>query len=143
EYPIGGDDAGHQDADVLTVGEFCQFLTDDAPTETSPIAARYAVAAAAEATASLRAGSTPRDVRTLRPVLADYCSRGQQRSGAVRRPDGQDLPAGIPQPETGGAFGRDVHEPGEAHQRGSEGTTGECAREHEHGEADREHRERP
>jgi len=80
EYPIGGDDAGHQDADVLTVGEFCEFLRSDIPTETSPIAARYAVAAAAEATASLRAGSTPRDVPPLRAELADYFARGQQRS---------------------------------------------------------------
>lgn len=82
EYPIGGDDAGHHDADVLTVGEFCEFLTAHTPTETSPIAARYAVAAAAEATVSLRAGSIPRDVPPLRPELVDYFSRGQQSSGA-------------------------------------------------------------
>ncbi|UFU02965.1 Gfo/Idh/MocA family oxidoreductase [Ruania suaedae] len=62
EYPITGDEGGHGDADARTVAEFLAMVTDGAPTLTSPLAARHAVATAVAATESLRAGSAPREV---------------------------------------------------------------------------------
>lgn len=59
EYRIHGDSGGHGDADALTVAEFIGFLRDGSDTETSPIAARNAVATAVAATESIRNGSRP------------------------------------------------------------------------------------
>ncbi len=67
EYPVRGDEGGHNDADRLTVAEFIDFVRDGAPTATSAVAARNAVATAVAATESLRDGSRPR----LVPVVDD------------------------------------------------------------------------
>ena len=66
QVPILGDAGGHSDADQLTVNEFINFVVNDSPTDTSPLGAWYAVAAGILATESLRNGSTPRRVPSLR-----------------------------------------------------------------------------
>lgn len=71
--------AGHTDADKLIVDEFLRFVVEDAPTDTSPLGAWYAVAAGIKATESLRDGSTPRTVPELDPALIEYFSSNQSR----------------------------------------------------------------
>jgi predicted dehydrogenase/predicted NBD/HSP70 family sugar kinase len=78
-YPIVGELDGHGDADQLTVQEFLDFVRLDTTTETSPVGARYAVAAAVAATESLRDGSTPRVVAPLEEELETYFERNQER----------------------------------------------------------------
>lgn len=72
EYPISGDELGHGDADQDTMTEFLDFLVQDAPTLTSPVAARHAVATAVAATESLRNSSAPRDVPSLPDEIVDH-----------------------------------------------------------------------
>ncbi len=67
EYPIGGVESGHADADLITVAEFLDHVATGAPTALSPLAAREAVAVGDYATRSLREGSRPLDI----PVFAD------------------------------------------------------------------------
>ncbi|ANY07877.1 Gfo/Idh/MocA family protein [Pseudonocardia sp. HH130630-07] len=62
EYPIDGVEAGHDDADLLTVAEFVAHVADGAPVSVTPLAARAAVAAGVLAAESLRDGSRPREV---------------------------------------------------------------------------------
>ena len=76
-FPIKGDDKGHDDADVLTISEFVSFITDGTPTDTSPLGAWYAVAAAIAATDSLRNGSSPRDIPRLDPEIITYFTNNQ------------------------------------------------------------------
>ena len=76
-FPIKGDDKGHDDADVLTISEFVSFITDGTPTDTSPLGAWYAVAAAIAATDSLRNGSSPRDSPELDPDIVTYFTNNQ------------------------------------------------------------------
>jgi predicted dehydrogenase len=77
-YPIPSGEGGHGGADVLTVGEFLRFVRDGSPTDTSPVAARNAVAAGVAATHSLRSGSVPQRVPDLSDELLDYFARGQE-----------------------------------------------------------------
>lgn len=76
-YPITGDAGGHGDADVLTTGEFIDFITEGTPTDTSPLGAYHSVAAAIAATESLRDGATPRDVPVLAPEVISYFENNQ------------------------------------------------------------------
>ncbi|WP_084581647.1 Gfo/Idh/MocA family protein [Kutzneria sp. 744] len=62
----------HGGADRALVTEFLRFAAAGGPTETSPIAAREAVAAAVAATMSLRSGGTPTAVPGLDPVLVRH-----------------------------------------------------------------------
>lgn len=82
-YPIVGELDGHADADRLTIQEFLDFVRLDAATETSPVGARYAVAAAVAATESLRDGSTPRVVPRLDQDLELYFERNQGRPETI------------------------------------------------------------
>lgn len=77
--PEAQDEAGHGGADPLLMDEFVRFVREGGRTDTSPVAARMAVAAGVRATDSLRDGGTPRRVTPLDPALADYFDRGQQR----------------------------------------------------------------
>jgi hypothetical protein len=79
QFPIVGDAGGHGDADVLTIAEFVRFVRDDALTDTSPLGAWYAVAAAIQATASLRANAVPLDVPALPDELVAYFRNNQHR----------------------------------------------------------------
>jgi predicted dehydrogenase len=70
-------DAGHGGADALLMAEFLRFVRDGGLTETSPIAAREAVAAGILATASLRGDGSAIAVPSLDPDLVSYFERGQ------------------------------------------------------------------
>ncbi len=82
EYPIAGAEGGHSEADMLTITEFLDHVRTGAPTQTSPVAARYAVAVGALATQSLRNGSVPLDVPGLDPELVSYFD--QETSPTIR-----------------------------------------------------------
>ncbi|MYS19495.1 Predicted dehydrogenase [Streptomyces sp. DvalAA-14] len=72
-------EGGHGGADGALVAEFLRFAAEGGPTETSPIAAREAVAAGVAATVSLRSGGTPVRVRPPDPATARYFARHQTR----------------------------------------------------------------
>jgi len=72
-------DGGHAGADPRLVAEFIAFVRDGAPTLTSPVAARAAVAAGHAATLSLRDRGNPVDVPRLDPDLVDYFANGQTK----------------------------------------------------------------
>ncbi|MFC4138745.1 MULTISPECIES: Gfo/Idh/MocA family protein [unclassified Microbacterium] len=75
-------DSGHGGADGLLVAEFLRFVKDGGLTETSPVAAREAVAAGILATQSLRGDGAAIDVPPLDPDLIAYFERGQVEAGA-------------------------------------------------------------
>jgi predicted dehydrogenase len=62
----------HGGADGPLVDEFLRFVRDGGPTLTTPVGARYAVAAGYAATMSLRVGGGPVDVEPLDPALEGY-----------------------------------------------------------------------
>ncbi|WP_432080810.1 Gfo/Idh/MocA family protein [Streptomyces sp. WAC 04229] len=68
---------GHGGADPLLVEEFLRFVREGGRTDTSPVAAREAVAAGCAATESLRAGGTPVPVRRPSPDLTRWFADGQ------------------------------------------------------------------
>ncbi|THC43478.1 Gfo/Idh/MocA family oxidoreductase [Streptomyces sp. A1499] len=80
-YPVPDvqDDGGHAGADPLLIDEFVRFAREGGATDTSPVAARMAVAAGVRATQSLRDGGTPREVPGLDPALIAYFEGGQVR----------------------------------------------------------------
>jgi predicted dehydrogenase len=88
-----GEDGGHGGADVAMIEEFLRFAREGGPTSTSPVAARQAVAAAVQATASLRAGGSALDVPPLRPDLVAYFDAGQLPT-VGERSDPRQLAAG-------------------------------------------------
>ncbi|MFC4495458.1 Gfo/Idh/MocA family protein [Streptomyces ovatisporus] len=71
----------HGGADRRLVEEFLEFAADGGTTETSPVAAREAVAAGHAATRSLRAGSVPVEVPALPDELTAYFAQGQPSAG--------------------------------------------------------------
>ena len=80
QFPIHGDEGGHGDADILTMREFLEFVRFGTATATSPLGAWYAVAAAIQATDSIRAGSQPREVPQLPGHIVDYFTHNQVKS---------------------------------------------------------------
>ncbi|MFJ6695178.1 Gfo/Idh/MocA family protein [Streptomyces sp. NPDC091272] len=76
--PAAQDKAGHGGADPLLIDEFLRFVRDGGATDTSPVAARMAVAAGVGATSSLRDGGVPRQVPPLGEDLIAYFERGQK-----------------------------------------------------------------
>ncbi|MDO5678150.1 MAG: ROK family protein [Propionibacteriaceae bacterium] len=79
QFPIHGDANGHDDADILTMTEFLDFVRNGTPTDTSPLGAWYAVATAIEATDSIRDRSMPRDIPELPQELVAYFEKHQVR----------------------------------------------------------------
>ena len=77
EYAIGGDEEGHGGADQLTMAEFLRFVRTGGATETSPVAARQAVATGIKAAESLRDGSTPRAIDPMPAELLQYFENHQ------------------------------------------------------------------
>lgn len=77
ELEISGSTTGHGGADAAMVTEFLRFVRTGEPTETSPVAAREAVAAAVTATTSLRGDGSALTVPTLDPDLVGYFDAGQ------------------------------------------------------------------
>jgi predicted dehydrogenase len=77
-YPIeDGGDGGHGGADPLTVGEFMEFVRRGTPTDTSPVAARDAVAAGVAGALSIRSASEPVEIPRLPADLLDYYAAHQ------------------------------------------------------------------
>lgn len=79
QYPIVGDADGHGEADVLTVGEFVEFVRTGAPTDTSPLSARDAVAAGVAGAESIRSGGRPVHVPEVPPEIRSYFEGNQVR----------------------------------------------------------------
>jgi predicted dehydrogenase len=69
----------HGGSDVRIVSEFLNFVRHGGITTTSPLGARYSVAAGCIATESLRANGRTLDVPTVAPDIADYFENGQSR----------------------------------------------------------------
>lgn len=82
EQEITGTPTGHGGADAAMVAEFVRFVRTGAPTDTSPVAARDAVAAGVTATASLRGAGAALEVPELDPALVAYFASGQVRHGS-------------------------------------------------------------
>ncbi|MDI6410749.1 Gfo/Idh/MocA family protein [Streptomyces albus] len=71
------DESGHGGSDPLLVAEFLRFVRSGGRTDTSPVAAREAVAAGVAATESLRDGGRPVTVERVAPDLARWFEEGQ------------------------------------------------------------------
>jgi len=69
---------GHGGADPRTAAEFIRYIREGIATHTSPVAARYAVAAGVMGTQSLRNGSTPQSIPPLDKALARHFEREQR-----------------------------------------------------------------
>jgi predicted dehydrogenase len=69
----------HGGADPLLIAEFLRFAAEGGPTQTSPVAARDAVAVGCVATESLRGGGGALPVPPVDPDLAAYFAAGQVR----------------------------------------------------------------
>ncbi|NUR89961.1 MAG: Gfo/Idh/MocA family oxidoreductase [Nonomuraea sp.] len=76
-YRVPEATGSHGGADEQIIGEFIRFVREGGVTDTSPVAARMAVAAGYMATMSLRENGTPHDVPALDPGLAAYFDGGQ------------------------------------------------------------------
>jgi predicted dehydrogenase len=76
-YQVPAATGSHGGGDSRVMDEFCRFVRDGGPTDTSPVAARMSVAAGYMATLSLRNGGTPYDVPPLDPALIAYFDAGQ------------------------------------------------------------------
>lgn len=71
-------EGGHGGADALMIAEFVAFIRDGGATLTSPVAARQAVAAGLQATASIRGDGRLLPVPPLDPALVAYFDAGQR-----------------------------------------------------------------
>ena len=70
--PLDPETGGHGGADPRIVAEFLRYVREGGATETSPVAARYAVAAGCAGAESLRSGSTPVRVPEADPAVTAY-----------------------------------------------------------------------
>jgi hypothetical protein len=77
EIEIRDGEGGHGGADPLLIAEFLRFARDGGATETSPIAAREAVAAGVLAAQSLRTGGGALDIPALPAAWVEYFTAGQ------------------------------------------------------------------
>ncbi|MFD0555802.1 putative dehydrogenase [Stackebrandtia endophytica] len=78
--PVPRPPGGHGGADSALIDEFLRFVGTGGTTDTSPVAARDAVAAGVAATVSLRSQSRPQQVTPLSTDLIDYYRDGQPGS---------------------------------------------------------------
>lgn len=67
----------HGGADVAIMTEFLRFVRGGGPTQTSPVAARDAVAAGCAATVSLRTGGSPHEVKPVSAEVSRWFADGQ------------------------------------------------------------------
>ncbi len=72
QYFIPEADGGHGGADPRIVDEFIRFVREDAKVTTSPVAARYSVAAGYLAAQSLRNGNKPMNVTPVPERIVKY-----------------------------------------------------------------------
>ena len=78
-YNIKPLEGSHGGADSLIIDEFLDFLQHGVRTKTSPVAARYAVAAGVMGTRSIRGGNSLQTIPSLEQELIDYFNSGQLR----------------------------------------------------------------
>ena len=71
-FPAPATSGSHGGADPSIVNEFIRFVRKGGPIATSPIAARYSVAAGVLATQSLRSGGRPKSVPPIDPKVDAY-----------------------------------------------------------------------
>jgi predicted dehydrogenase len=71
-YEVQPGEGGHGGADPEIVGEFLRYVRSGGSTDTSPVAARYSVAAGVAGAESLRAGSVPVRVPEADPSVVPY-----------------------------------------------------------------------
>ncbi|HEY3378275.1 MAG TPA: Gfo/Idh/MocA family oxidoreductase [Armatimonadota bacterium] len=83
QYFVPNEGGSHGGADPKIVAEFVRYLREGGPIATSPIAARYSVAAGVQATKSLRSGSTPLDVPPLPEAWTAYFDAEVRGTSAV------------------------------------------------------------
>jgi predicted dehydrogenase len=74
EVPVANEAALHGGADPRIVGEFLRYVREGGATDTSPVAARYAVAAGCAGAESVRNGGTPVRVPEADPEAVAYFS---------------------------------------------------------------------
>jgi predicted dehydrogenase len=72
EFRFPPESGGHGGADARIIAEFIRYIREGGQTDTSPIAARQAVAAGCQATASLRDGGTPMEVPPVAAEVRGY-----------------------------------------------------------------------
>ncbi|MFD1918615.1 gfo/Idh/MocA family oxidoreductase, partial [Paeniglutamicibacter kerguelensis] len=82
EVEIEAAGGGHGGADPRLIAEFLRFAAEGGPTETSPVAARAAVAAGVLATESLRTDGSAKVVPALGGELLAYFAANQERINA-------------------------------------------------------------
>lgn len=75
QYFVRAESGSHGGADPKIVAEFVRWLREGTPISTSPIAARYSVAAGCMAADSLRNGSAPREIPPVLAELVEYFER--------------------------------------------------------------------
>ena len=78
-FAVGAAASDHGGADARIVAEFVRFAREGGAVKTSPLAARYSVAAGCCATESLRSGGVPLDVPPVSATVAAYFG---ERTGA-------------------------------------------------------------
>jgi len=83
EIPIPTVEGGHYGADPALLAEFLRFVREGIPTETSPVAAREAVAAASLATSSMRGNGSAYEVPALPDEVRSYFDNGQVRNTQI------------------------------------------------------------
>lgn len=81
EFRIPDAVGGHGGADDEVVREFVRFVREGGATDTSPVAARMAVAAGDMATRSLRGGGALLQVPRLEEAVRAYFENGQVEAG--------------------------------------------------------------
>lgn len=72
QYPIAPDTGSHGGADPRIVAEFVRYVRQGGTIATSPVAARYSVAAGCQAAESLRNGAKPSAIPPLPPEISQY-----------------------------------------------------------------------
>lgn len=78
EFSFQAGTGGHGGADELLMAEFIRFARYGGPTQTSPVAAREAVAVGCAGATSMRSGGMPVQVPPLPSALAAYFADGQR-----------------------------------------------------------------
>ena len=80
QFPFRSSEGGHGGADERLVSEFVRFATQGGLTDTSPVAARDAVAAGCAGAESLRSGGWPVTINALPEVMVTYFANSQVRA---------------------------------------------------------------
>ena len=82
EFVIPREKGSHGGSDPRIIAEFIRYVRQGGKVSTSPIAARYSVAAGCQATLSIRAGGRPMNVPPVPAGLATYFDGTDDKSSA-------------------------------------------------------------